>query len=180
VPPIDLPAEELAAVTAAIRRVIEGDRYPHAPRLDPLRAALARFDPASKPSSSSNLESGPTPLPKAPPPAKADKRTFLRQCIFIGTTNDRHPLKDPTGNRRFAPFWATEIDLAGLKADRDQLMAEAYQLYKSATSWWPVGDEEELFRAEQEDRFNEDAWTDPIVEFVNEVRRGVNEGNTYW
>jgi len=61
VPTIDLPDDELAAVTAAIRGVIEGDRYPHAPRLDPLRAALARFDAAS-------------PLPKAPPPPKADKR----------------------------------------------------------------------------------------------------------
>jgi hypothetical protein len=40
VPTIDLPADELAAVAAAIRGVIEGDRYPHAPRLDPLRAAI--------------------------------------------------------------------------------------------------------------------------------------------
>jgi hypothetical protein len=63
VPTIDLPDDEMAAVTAAIRGVIEGDRYPHAPRLDPLRAALARLDAAS------------TPPPKAPPPAKADKRT---------------------------------------------------------------------------------------------------------
>ena len=47
VPTIDLPADELAAVTAAIRGVIAGDRYPHAPRLDPLRAALARFDAAA-------------------------------------------------------------------------------------------------------------------------------------
>jgi hypothetical protein len=39
VPTIDLPDDELAAVTAAIRGVIEGDRYPQAPRLDPLRAA---------------------------------------------------------------------------------------------------------------------------------------------
>jgi predicted P-loop ATPase len=140
--------------------------------LDPLCAALGKFDAASKPSSSSNLESGPTPLPKAPPPAKADKRTFLRQCIFIETTNDRHPLKDPTGNRRFAPFWATEIDLGGLKADRDQLMAEAYQLYKSATQWWPVGGEEELFRAEQEDRFNEDAWTDPLLSLSTRLDEG--------
>jgi hypothetical protein len=46
VPTIDLPADELAAVTAAIRRAIEGDRYPHAPRLDPLRAALGKFDAA--------------------------------------------------------------------------------------------------------------------------------------
>ena len=59
-PTIDLPADELAAVTAAIRRAIEDDRFPHAPRLDPLRAALARLEAASE--------------PKAPPPAKADKR----------------------------------------------------------------------------------------------------------
>jgi hypothetical protein len=59
-PRIDLPADELAAVTAAIRGVIEGDRFPHAPRLDPLRAALARFEAAEE--------------PKAPPPAKPDER----------------------------------------------------------------------------------------------------------
>jgi hypothetical protein len=63
VPTIDLPDDELAAVTAAIRGVIEGDRYPHAPRLDPLRAALARLDAALEP----------TAPPKAPP-GKADKR----------------------------------------------------------------------------------------------------------
>jgi hypothetical protein len=74
VPTIDLPADELAAVAAAIRGVIEDDRFPHAPRLDPLRAALARLDAA--------LALEPTPetsrrrdvSPKAPPPAKADKR----------------------------------------------------------------------------------------------------------
>jgi hypothetical protein len=64
VPTVDLPADELAAVAAAIRGVIEGERYPHAPRLDPLRAALARLDAAT----------APKPTPKAPPPAKADKR----------------------------------------------------------------------------------------------------------
>ena len=63
VPTIDLPADELAAVTAAIRGVIAGDRYPHAPRLDPLRAALARIEAASEP----------TPLPKAPPPSLAQR-----------------------------------------------------------------------------------------------------------
>jgi hypothetical protein len=61
-PTIDLP-DELAAVTAAIRGVIEGDRYPHAPRLDPLRAALARFEAAAKPAQ-----------PKAATAAKADKQ----------------------------------------------------------------------------------------------------------
>jgi hypothetical protein len=40
VPTIDFTDDELAAVTAAIRRAIEDDRFPRAPRLDPLRAAL--------------------------------------------------------------------------------------------------------------------------------------------
>jgi len=39
---------------------VQDDRFPHAPRLDPLRAALARLEAAAE--------------PKAPPPAKADKR----------------------------------------------------------------------------------------------------------
>ena len=62
-PTINLADDELAAVTAAIRRAIEDDRYPHAPRLDPLRAALGKFDAASEPA----------PLPKAPPPAKGKR-----------------------------------------------------------------------------------------------------------
>jgi hypothetical protein len=30
-PTIDLPDDELAAVTAALRRLIEDDKFPHAP-----------------------------------------------------------------------------------------------------------------------------------------------------
>ena len=45
-PTINLTDDELAAMTAAIRRTIEDDRFPHAPRLDPLRAALGKFDAA--------------------------------------------------------------------------------------------------------------------------------------
>jgi hypothetical protein len=47
-PTIYLSDDEYAAVTAAIRRAIEDDRFPRAPRLDPLRAALAKFDAAAK------------------------------------------------------------------------------------------------------------------------------------
>ena len=63
-PTIDLTAAELAAATAAIRQTIVGDRFPHAPRLDPLRAALGKLDAAAELA----------PHPKAPPPAKDDKR----------------------------------------------------------------------------------------------------------
>jgi hypothetical protein len=59
--------DELAAVTAALRRAIEDDRYPRAPRLDPLRAAPARLEAAATPE--------PTPLPKAPSAGKGGRAT---------------------------------------------------------------------------------------------------------
>jgi hypothetical protein len=45
-PTIDLSADELAAVSAAIRRIVELDRFPRAPRLEPLRSALAKLEKA--------------------------------------------------------------------------------------------------------------------------------------
>jgi hypothetical protein len=75
VPTIDLPDDELAAVTAAIRRLIEDDKFPLSPRLDPLRAALARLDAAAATKEKVVADRPQVkPAPKAPPPAKADKR----------------------------------------------------------------------------------------------------------
>jgi hypothetical protein len=48
VPVINLTNDELAAVTAALRRTIAVD-FPHAPRLDPLRVALGKFEAAREP-----------------------------------------------------------------------------------------------------------------------------------
>ena len=68
-PTIDLSDDELAAFTAAIRRAIESDKYPRAPRLDLLRSALAKLDPAT------TLQRAPEPQPppKTPPPARGGK-----------------------------------------------------------------------------------------------------------
>jgi len=46
---IDLTDDEHATVTAAIRRIIEEDRFPHALRLEPLRSALAKLALAAAP-----------------------------------------------------------------------------------------------------------------------------------
>jgi hypothetical protein len=55
-PTIDLTDAELAAVTAAIRRAVEDDRFPRAPRLDPLSSALAKLDRAlADPRKTANL-----------------------------------------------------------------------------------------------------------------------------
>jgi hypothetical protein len=48
-PTIDLTDAEHAALVALIRRAIEEDRFPRAPRLDPLRTVLAKLDPDSRP-----------------------------------------------------------------------------------------------------------------------------------
>jgi hypothetical protein len=65
VPTINLTNDELAAVAAALRCLIEDDKFPRAPRLDPLRAALGKLEAAREPAARR----------KATPAAKVDKRT---------------------------------------------------------------------------------------------------------
>lgn len=71
-PPIDLTDEELAAVVASVRRTLDEDRYPLAPRLKPLRSALAKLDPASAPKSPPAPK---PPLPEAPARGRGGRRT---------------------------------------------------------------------------------------------------------
>jgi len=49
VPNIDLPEDEYADVVAAVRKVLDLDKYPMSPRVGPLKAALAKLDPAAEP-----------------------------------------------------------------------------------------------------------------------------------
>jgi hypothetical protein len=61
-PKVELTDEELAAVTAAVRRTIAEDKFPFAPRLAPLKSALSKLDPASAP----KPRTAPPPLPTGP------------------------------------------------------------------------------------------------------------------
>ena len=98
-----------------------------------------------------------------------------RQCLFIGTTNKDTYLKDETGGRRFWPVKVgivSELDPDGLKADRDQLFAEAVHRYKAGEQWWPDRDfEAQYIKPEQEARFEFDAWETAIADYVSDKNR---------
>ncbi len=67
---------------------------------------------------------------KVRPPYGRRVVELRRQCIFFGTTNLEEYLKDDTGNRRMKPVVVGQLDFDALKADREQLWAEALFLYR--------------------------------------------------
>lgn len=86
-------------------------------------------------------------------------RTFLRQNIFIGTTNNYTWNDDPTGARRFLPIRCGEaIDIEAVTAIRDQLWAEAVWRFHQGETFHDIPDA----AAEQDARFDQDAWEERI------------------
>lgn len=89
-----------------------------------------------------------------------------RRCVFAGTTNRSDYLVDDTGARRFWPVPVGQIDLVGLKRDRDQIWAEAMAAYKEGEPWW-LSPQEEAEAAEiVADRQVDDPWIGDILKWV--------------
>ena len=73
------------------------------------------------------------------PPFGRTPVTVKRSGVIVGTTNDQDFLHDPSGSRRFWVVPVGAIDTTLLRAQRDQLLAEAVVAHvagESTTEGW--------------------------------------------
>lgn len=99
-------------------------------------------------------------------------RSYRRECVFVGTTNETEYLRDHTGGRRFLPVRVLDegvIELEKIIELRDQLWAEAVHLFEQGVAWWKLPDDA---AAEQEARFFEDSWEGRINRWLEGKGQG--------
>lgn len=98
-----------------------------------------------------------------PPYARGDIK-IPRRTVFCATTNEDDFLRDTTGSRRYWPVRVGSIDLDGLGKVKDQLWAEAVDLYRflkaqDASHIWWLDEAQDAERARQAAHFTSE---DPL------------------
>lgn len=107
-------------------------------------------------------------------PYERVSKEFPRRCVFAMTTNESEYLKDDTGNRRWLPVKCEKCDIEWLKANRGQLLAEAYHraiTLHETTYEFPEDEMEAMHR----DRRIYDASTDKILDWFMALSPGRKE-----
>ncbi len=119
---------------------------------------------------------------------------WARQCVFIGTGNQKDILTDKTGNRR---FWfinlAKVIDLAYFRSIRDQVLANALAEARAALAgklypddyrdeipyrWWFTPEEERFIQATRQQHMKEDTllfFVEAAVKELVELSKGARK-----
>ena len=87
------------------------------------------------------------------PPYGKTMEERQRFASFIATTNNRRPLVDPTGSRRFICVYAEEIDNTGF-INYDQLYAQLYTELQQGRRYW-FEDEENARIMQQNKQFQQ-------------------------
>jgi hypothetical protein len=111
-------------------------------------------------------------------------RTSKRHCVIVGSTNDHAFLKDRTGDRRYwvvsvpriAHLSATDArqpraDIEWLRANRDQLLAEAYVAWQQGEQHW-LTQEEDQTRASENAPYRQESVWDECAAAVFEANAG--------
>ncbi len=89
-----------------------------------------------------------------------------RRCVFVGTCNPEGAgtyLTDHTGNRRYLPVRAGQINLEAIVKDRDLLLAEAVVAFRAGERWWLVDEEVRQAAAETKARLEESTAEEAIA-----------------
>jgi len=89
-----------------------------------------------------------------------------RTCIFAATSEKDDYLKDLRGHRRFWPIRCGEISLDVLRAQRDQIFAQAVKEYKAGTIWHKMPAEA---IQEQLDRGDDDLWSKGVLMYARDA-----------
>jgi predicted P-loop ATPase len=79
-------------------------------------------------------------------------------------------LRDPTGNRRYWPVTVAKADYRRIEEDRDQVFAEAVELFKQGAEWHLTPDEASAAKTETEERMEEDPWTEIVLKWTKDPR----------
>lgn len=104
------------------------------------------------------------------PPYGRRAAQFPRQCVFIATTNETEYLKDRTGNRRYWPVKCGRIDIEAIERDREQLWAEALELYRAGTAWHLSPEENDLAMQQQIDRVHLTELEQDVASYLERQR----------
>ena len=94
---------------------------------------------------------------------------YPRQCVFAASTNEKEWLGDHTGGRRFWAVPVSNVDLAGLARDRDQLWAEAVALWRRGAPWHLSEEQELVAKQEIASRIPEDVWQERVAAAAEEL-----------
>lgn len=99
------------------------------------------------------------------PPYGRTMETRPRRGVLAGTVNRSDWHQDDTGGRRFWPVACQYVYLQWLRANRDQLFAEAAAEYTSGRRWWfmPQAETESV----QADRTTDDPWGIPVGQYID-------------
>ncbi|HKO91586.1 MAG TPA: VapE domain-containing protein [Polyangiaceae bacterium] len=101
------------------------------------------------------------------PPFGRTPITIKRSGVIVGSTNLQDFLSDPTGSRRFWVVPAGEVNLALLREWREQLLAEAVQLFRQNERHW-LSDEEEAQRRDFVSQFTDtDVWEERVLGYAS-------------